>query len=311
MGKYQNNDINSYWSFEVEIMCVLNRLPNLICPQCHGRLKEKTNQLTCIECNEVYPIKNDIPHMLDDGVEALAKEIAVQDRVAVEYEKMRYRDPYSSRYHHWWTSEMLKGLNVSGHVLDNGCGVGLLDGFITKNNLVGFDISSEMLLRASAYFPNLVLGNSQMLPFEDESFDLVICRSLLHHLQNPQTAVSEISRVLTRKGCITVADTNTSLLSYIPRILVKNGEHFSEDHKNMSLVQLKKIFEPHFLIFEIQYFGYIAYPLVGFPDLLNIFTYFPSKEFFFKALMGIDLLLAKLPIIRTQSWGIMIRAIKR
>lgn len=292
-------------------MSVLKKIPSLVCPQCRGKLSEKENEiLCCTVCDKKYPIINGIPHLLDDGVKALAEEIAVQDRVAIEYEQKRYRDPYSNRYHHWWTYEMLRDLNLTGRVLDNGCGVGLLDDYVLKEKLVSFDISSEMLANASSHTSNLVLGNSQMLPFADSSFDLVVCRSLLHHLQKPQQAVEEISRVLSPGGQLTLADTNTSLLSYLPRIIAKRGDHFSDDHENMSLSKIKTIVDPFFSITEIRYFGYIAYPLIGFPDLVKVFQIVPFKEISYKLLMGVDELLAHTPLLKTQSWGIIVKAIK-
>ena len=293
-------------------MSVLAKIPNLICPQCRGQLSEKKNEsLSCTACNKVYPINNGIPYLLDDGVKALAEEIAVQDRVAIEYEQKRYNNPYSNRYHQWWTEEMLKDLDLTGRVLDNGCGVGLLEGFVPKETLVGFDISSEMLSCAAGHVPNLVLGNSQAQPFADNSFDLVVCRSLLHHLREPQKAVAEIGRILTPEGHVTLADTNTSLLSYVPRIIAKHGEHFSEDHENMSLFKIKKLLDPYFTITDIKYFGYIAYPLVGFPDLVKVFQYFPFKELSYKLLMDIDEMLTHIPLLKTQSWGIIVKAVKK
>ena len=293
-------------------MSLLERIPELICPQCHGQFIENgESSLECVLCHKEYPIISGIPHLLDDDATELSGEILVQDRVAVEYEKLRYHDQFSSRYHRWWTSEMLKNLDLTGRILDNGCGIGLLDSFVENDRLVGFDISSVMLSYASAHVSNLVLGNCQALPFADSSFDLVICRSLLHHLQEPQKAVSEISRILVPRGKITLADTNTSMLSYLPRVIAKRGEHFSEDHKNMSLSYLKEIIEPCFKIIDFKYFGYVAYPIIGFPDLVKVFQYLPFKKTFYHLLMAIDRLLSHTPILSKQSWGIIIKAEKR
>jgi uncharacterized protein YbaR (Trm112 family) len=84
-------------------MSVLSNIPGLVCPECHGQLAESKpeSQLLCKSCNRTYPIKGGIPHLLDDGVKALAEEIAVQDRVAIEYEQKRYNTPHSNRYHQW------------------------------------------------------------------------------------------------------------------------------------------------------------------------------------------------------------------
>ncbi|HTK81139.1 MAG TPA: Trm112 family protein [Bacteroidota bacterium] len=38
----------------------------LCCPKCHGKLKYVADNLTCISCARVYPIRDDIPIMLVD-----------------------------------------------------------------------------------------------------------------------------------------------------------------------------------------------------------------------------------------------------
>jgi len=38
----------------------------LCCPKCHGNLKYVADNLTCISCARVYPIRDDIPIMLVD-----------------------------------------------------------------------------------------------------------------------------------------------------------------------------------------------------------------------------------------------------
>lgn len=292
-------------------MSILSNIPEIVCPQCRGKLKEERAGLNCGKCEKMYPIKDGIPHLLDDSVKDLVEEISVQDKVAIEYEKKRYNYEFSNRYHQWWAKEMLTGIDVGGRVLDNGCGVGLFDGFISRDRLVGIDISTVMLSCAAERCKNLVLGNSQALPFEDNSFDLVICRSLLHHLREPKIAVAEISRTLRKGGYVSLADTNTSLLSHIPRLIAKHGSHFSEDHKNMSASIIKELLEPYLEITEIKYFGYVAYPLIGFPDIVSVYRYFPYKNLFYKLLMGIDEMISHLLMLKKQSWGIIVKARKQ
>lgn len=48
--------------------------------------------------------------------------------------------------------------------------------------------------------PADVIGNMMSLPFDDESFDCVICLETLEHVEDPSTAMSEVHRVLTPGG---------------------------------------------------------------------------------------------------------------
>jgi ubiquinone/menaquinone biosynthesis C-methylase UbiE len=289
---------------------VLECIPELACPTCGGELKQNTS-LECLECHNVFEIISDIPQMLTGDMKVFAEEIAVEDRVAIEYEQKRYETPYSKRYHDWWTDLMLERIPLDGRILDNGCGTGLLFERIPARQLVALDISSAMLSYASRRGEQLILGNSQQLPLKDSSFDAIFCRSLLHHLPEPEIAIKEMHRVLRPGGRVVAVDTNTSILSALPRMIANRGEHFSEDHKNLSRKVLEKLFSPYFEIEKVRYFGYIAYPLLGFPDLVGLFKYVPLKSVAEPILMGIDKILAAIPLIRTQSWGILIEAVKR
>lgn len=287
-------------------MNILELIKELACPACKGDLQFE-NGLRCRNCAKQYEVHDEIPHMISDDMKNFAKEIAIQDRVAVEYEEIRYQDKYAKQYHDWWTEQMLAEVSTEGQILDNGCGVGNLFEKISGDRIIGLDLSIEMLRHAAKRSNRLVLGNSQELPFKDDSFDLVFCRSLLHHLPQPELAVREMHRVLRPKGEIVLVDTNASLLSVLPRIIANRGEHFSEEHKNLNRQIIERILGPYFSIDKVSYFGYIAYPLLGFPDLVSIFKYVPFKPFSASVLMSLDKFLSRIPLVRTQSWGILMK----
>lgn len=287
-------------------MSILERIPELACPECKGVLQD-SGQLYCKRCGKHYEIRDGIAHMLVGDMLEFAKEIAVQDRVAIEYEQKRYQAPYAKKYHQWCVEQMLSRVQTDGRILDNGCGIGLLYEKIPAKRLVGIDLSSEMLRHAGKFSDQLVLGNSQQLPFKADSFDLVFCRSLLHHLPAPELAVQEMHRVLRPGGQIVLAETNSSLLSALPRRLANRSRHFSEVHTNLSRRTLESLLEPCFVVDDVSYFGYVAYPLLGFPDVVNIFRFVPFKSIAVPVLMGLDAILSRIPLVCTQSWGILLK----
>lgn len=238
-------------------------------------------------------------------------EVDTQDNVCRFYEELRYKKPYSRVYHDWWIQKMLSFVSCKGRVLDNGCGTGILSEAMSGEGieLIGLDISRNMLRHASGRIERLVLGDSQRLPFADGAFDLVVGRSLIHHLPDPAKGVAEIHRVLRGNGEMVVVDTNNSLISSIPRAVAKGGEHFSDDHKNMALPQLFRHINRYFHIDIVYHFGYLAYP-IGFPDIVDMGKYIPRAVPFTKVLIKIDELLARIPMLRTQSWGVMIKSTK-
>ena len=100
--------------------------------------------------------------------------------------------------------------NISNkNVLDFGCGYGKdFDDLLKKDNmLTGIDISELYIKHCSKYckekFPNKKFDFFAMdahdLKFKDETFDLVIGRGILHHLDF-NIAIQEVKRVLKKDG---------------------------------------------------------------------------------------------------------------
>lgn len=58
-------------------------------------------------------------------------------------------------------------------------------------------------------------GNAHELEFEDDSFDLVTCQTVLIHLENPQKAVREMYRVVKPGGKVICAEPNNCAPSLI------------------------------------------------------------------------------------------------
>nr|WP_177199510.1 class I SAM-dependent methyltransferase [Clostridium frigidicarnis] len=51
-------------------------------------------------------------------------------------------------------------------------------------------------------------GDAENLPFEDNTFDIVTCQTVLIHLKNPLKALSEMKRVLKKGGILICAEMN-------------------------------------------------------------------------------------------------------
>lgn len=238
-------------------------------------------------------------------------EAEVQDYVSDHYEEIRYKLPYSVMYHDWWSKQMLSFLTRKGRILDNGCGIGNMIEMLSSEDVVGLDISEKMLIKAKTRGKKVLRGDSMHLPFANCSFDIVLGRSLLHHLPDPAQGVDEMHRVLKRGGELLIVDTNQSVLNTLPRKIISRGKHFSDDHKNFDVAELTRILESKFQIDNVYHFGYIAYPLIGFPDLVPVFKFVPFKTLIAGQLIKLDVLMSKIPVVNKQSWGIMIKASKK
>jgi ubiquinone/menaquinone biosynthesis C-methylase UbiE len=237
-------------------------------------------------------------------------EIETQDLVSDFYEGKRYTLSYSWAYHQWWSRKMLSFIQPKGRILDNGCGTGHFSEFLKGLDVTGLDISARMLGYARKRYQKVIQGDAQNLPFTNDYFDLVLAKGLLHHLPNPQRGVTEIYRVLRKGGEVVFSDTLNSILTNLPRRILKRSKHFSQEHKNFKRSEIIKIIDSKLSIEEIYYFGYLAYPLLGFPDIINIYKYFPAKKIVTPLLIKIDELISKIPFLNRQACGIIILARK-
>ncbi len=100
-------------------------------------------------------------------------------------------------------------------VLDVGCGPGMIAGYLGehKYEYFGLDLSMEMLLDHKNRFGrrrsnHLVLGNMEKLPYEDSSFDAVLCLGALEYLEDATLAIQEQARVLKKDGHIIISMQN-------------------------------------------------------------------------------------------------------
>jgi ubiquinone/menaquinone biosynthesis C-methylase UbiE len=154
----------------------------------------------------------------------------------------------------------------------------------------------------------LAQADACRLPFADATFDVVYARALLHHLPDPTHGIQEIQRVLKPGGVAVVLDPNKTVVSTLPRYLARRTEHFDDDHKNFRAAELEQIVASALSIGEIRFFGYLAYPLLGFPDLMD----FDRLGFARLAdgLIRFDRMLGHVPGLRRLGWGVMIAAHK-
>lgn len=75
--------------------------------------------------------------------------------------------------------------------------------------LYGIDLSEKMLHVAKSKLPEqvkLLLGDSEALPFSDNTFDVVYCNDSFHHYPAPMNVLREVHRVLKPGGTFLIGD---------------------------------------------------------------------------------------------------------
>ena len=100
-------------------------------------------------------------------------------------------------------------------VLDVACGAAHAAELAAPHvrQVVGVDLTPELLALGAARLreagiTNVLLqeGNAASLPFVDASFDLVMCRTAVHHMGDPLASIAEMARVCKAGGRVIVSD---------------------------------------------------------------------------------------------------------
>jgi len=118
---------------------------------------------------------------------------------------------------YWWSNRFYATLARRhgpklGRVLEIGCGLGHLLGWLTDNYQVfGTDINHWALVQASQNVPQghfLEMSAEDLRPFSTGTFQIVVAKHVVEHLSNPERAIAEMSRVLAPGGLLLLATPN-------------------------------------------------------------------------------------------------------
>jgi SAM-dependent methyltransferase len=99
----------------------------------------------------------------------------------------------------------VRELAPAGSVLDLGCGDGRLTVELRARELTAADVSLVALKRARRRLPEatiVLLEPGKRLPFENESFELVLCADTIQDVQDVAQLVADVKRVLTPGGML-------------------------------------------------------------------------------------------------------------
>lgn len=140
--------------------------------------------------------------------------------------------PHSGLYfgderNYWWNFDFLALMAIRWDlknchtVLDVGCGVGhwghiLAPHLSSDFQIYGIDPEPEWVEKSTAKAQQRRLedrfhyqvGTAEQIPFEDNSFDMVTCQTVLIHVADIAVALKEMKRVLKPGGLLAVAEPN-------------------------------------------------------------------------------------------------------
>lgn len=127
-------------------------------------------------------------------------------------------------------------VDLSGmSILDVGCGNGFFTYYFSKlAYTVGIDYSRHMLSINPCDL--LIQGSAFALPLKTDSFDLVFCSNLLHHVKDPETVVREMKRISKKYVVLSEPNRNNPLMALFS-VLVRE----ERGQLKFSLRYLKKL----------------------------------------------------------------------
>jgi ubiquinone/menaquinone biosynthesis C-methylase UbiE len=133
--------------------------------------------------------------------------------------------------------DMLRTLGTYSidNVLEVGCGQGTDAILISKyaKSIIAIDISGNALKVAKTLSKienrldkmSFIVADADHLPFQENIFDVVFCRDLLHHVPNPVLTLLEMRRVAKVNGRVAAVEANP----YNPQMIIIGLIYFSID----------------------------------------------------------------------------------
>jgi ubiquinone/menaquinone biosynthesis C-methylase UbiE len=147
----------------------------------------------------------------------------------------------------WWFTgrrnlilQLVKDISYN-NVLEIGCGSGELSKYL--KNYVGIDISERT---------PFIVGDAQDLPFDDNSFDLILLLDLLEHT-NDKLVMNEVYRVLKPDGYVIIT---------VPAFMFLWSQHDVDNHHikryRRGELPLDRFFEIEFTYWNCLLFPFMA-----------------------------------------------------
>ena len=117
-------------------------------------------------------------------------------------------------------------------VLEAGCGKRTVIGEegLKSKRTIGAEVTLEDLTMNTGVDDKVVAALDN-LPFKSDVFDMVICRNVVEHLEEPEAVFSEFNRTLKRRGLVLIRTPNlTNPIGFVSAILPLNVRIWVKRH---------------------------------------------------------------------------------
>ncbi|MCX6641399.1 MAG: class I SAM-dependent methyltransferase [bacterium] len=180
-----------------------SKIADAICPQCQGDLLKSPEKFTCRLCSASYQVIRDVPILYKPSHQVLFEAPAKGLELPLKM-KLGFLKPIFSLKLPLATRSNLRYMEKSFKNTDR---LLLLGGGTEHHGWFIRELGQELLDHAvnlevePGHFVDLV-SDAHDIPFPDNSFDGIICQSVLEHTKDSERVVAEAHRVLKPGGII-------------------------------------------------------------------------------------------------------------
>ena len=200
------------------------------CPECKSPLKFQNNSIECEKCKRQFEIKENVFDF--SNLEVTEETNKTVKQFGESWKLFSHIEDYHKRQFLNWIDPLKEEDFKDKIVLEAGCGKGrhtvIVSSFkpkelyavdlseaiyIAQRNLLSLsNVAAGFNLRSSGnstlikgegkivFQPTFIRSDLKKLPFCDNSFDLIFCVGVLHHIDKMEDALNEFWRVLKPSG---------------------------------------------------------------------------------------------------------------
>ena len=177
----------------------------LRCPRCSGMLHRIPNGLSCVACEHTYGLEKQVPVLWGEG----KRESTLEH---LDYDALQPINKATIGHTAaQWQSVLEPLCRRPADILELGAGTGVLtEGLLSLslvNSVVASDVSRKFMLRvadrlsSAEKFKGAVVCDANEAVFAEASFDVIVGRSVLHHLLDYDVVLRKIQSFLKPGGC--------------------------------------------------------------------------------------------------------------
>jgi|LGVC01.1.fsa_nt_gb 2-polyprenyl-3-methyl-5-hydroxy-6-metoxy-1,4-benzoquinol methylase len=196
-------------------------------------------------------------------------------------------------------------------ILDLGCGGGWLSKILSARgyHTIGIDISASLIKTATKAAPKSVsflIGDCMNLPFNNNTFDLIIGMGVLHHLDLDKT-LTECHRVLSKNGSMLIMEPNAlNPLMAIGRRLVPIGICTKDEKPFVPGTLKNEMVESNFKIQSIEYLFPYSFGVAYISGKIESKTYRKFIKIMLPVIEGSEKVIENIPFIRKMNSTIVV-----